>query len=268
MSHGDDDAPERPASAKMPAAPPLPKPPVPGRPKPPPAPPPESNPFLAPPESSREIDAAWPEVAAVPEPAPIPPQATAQGTPQAAASAEPTSERAPEPTPAPSPSLPPPAKRSRGKVLAFGLLALLVLAGGGVAYRAQMMARSANVPPAPQSVEPIVEPPPPATVPPPPPTHMAESPPSASAEKKKPGAHGAGAGGGGATAAVSADPATQAILDATAIPRGHKIVVDGRVVGTAPRKVAVRCGAHRVQIGDQEPETIGFPCGGEVSFTE
>jgi hypothetical protein len=67
---------------------------------------------------------------------------------------------------------------------------------------------------------------------------------------------------------VSADPASQAILDTTQLPPGRKIVVDGRVVGTSPRKVAVRCGTHRIVIGDLPPESIAFPCGGEVNFTD
>jgi hypothetical protein len=96
----------------------------------------------------------------------------------------------------------------------------------------------------------------------PPTTHTAETTPSAS-EPKKPAA-----GAGGAAPAVSIDPAARAYLDATQIPPGRKIVVDGRVVGTSPRKVAVRCGRHRIQIGELEPESVDFPCGGEVNFTE
>ncbi len=105
------------------------------------------------------------------------------------------------------------------------------------------------------------------TVPPPPPTHTADPPPSASAEKekKKPAA---GAEGAGAAAAVSADPAKQGILDTTQLPPGRRIVVDGRMLGTSPRRVAVRCGTHRIVIGDLPPESIELPCGGEVTFTE
>jgi len=40
------------------------------------------------------------------------------------------------------------------------------------------------------------------------------------------------------------------------------------MLGTSPRRVAVRCGVHRIVIGDLPPETIELPCGGEVTFTE
>lgn len=237
MSQGDDGAPERPASTNMPAAAPRPKPPVPtaARKAPPPPPAHEANPFLTP-DSSRGQDVGWlaPEDAAE---VALPP-----ASPEAAP--------------------PPVGRRSRGKAVAFLLVAVLVLGGGGFVYRSQVHTRSATVErAAPEtSVEAIVEPPQLATLPAPPPTYTAEPPPSASAAKKKPAA--------GAGTPVSADPATQGILDTTQLPPGRKIVVDGRVVGTSPRKLAVRCGTHRIQIGDLPPESIAFPCGGEVSFTD
>jgi len=161
---------------------------------------------------------------------------------------------------------PPLQTRSRAKLLSFVVLAALVVAGGSFAYQARLTARSPSVQrAAPQtSVEATVEPPPLATVPAPPPTYTAEPPPSASAVKKP----GANAGGASAPASVSADPASQGILDTTQLPPGRKIVVDGRLLGTSPRKVAVRCGVHRIVIGDLPPETIELPCGGEVTFTE
>jgi hypothetical protein len=163
---------------------------------------------------------------------------------------------------------PPTPKRSRGKVLAFVLLPVLFLVGGGVAYQAQRNARSANEHAAPRTSADEtgrVEPPPVLTAEPlPPATFTAESPPSA-APAKKPAADPAAAG---AAAAVSADPSKTGILDTSSLPAGRKIVVDGHVVGTSPRRVPVRCGTHRIQIGDLPPETLALPCGGEIDFTD
>ncbi len=154
-------------------------------------------------------------------------------------------------------------------MLAFVLVPVLILVGGGLAYQAQRNARSSKIEqPAPQSsgdatgrVEPLpaltAEPAPPAT-------YTAESPPSASPPKKP----ASGAAAAGAAAAVSADPSKTGILDTTSLPAGRKIVVDGRVVGTSPRRVPVRCGTHRIQIGDLPPESLELPCGGEINFTE
>ena len=97
----------------------------------------------------------------------------------------------------------------------------------------------------------------------PPPTHTSEPPPSASLAKQKPVG-----GAANGPAAASGDPASTGILDTTQLPAGRKIVVDGRVIGSSPRRVAVRCGTHRIQIGDLPPESIQLPCGGEVTFTE
>ena len=145
-------------------------------------------------------------------------------------------------------------------MLAFLFLPVLVLVGGGFAYQSQVAARSRMQAAAQTSTQTTAEPAPPAKEPPPPPTHTAEPPPSASAEQKKPA--------GGAAAAVSIDPSVRGFLDTTQLPPGRKIVVDGRVVGTSPRRVAVRCGSHRIQIGDLPTETIDLPCGGEVTFTD
>ena len=126
-----------------------------------------------------------------------------------------------------------------------------------------------TIPPAPQTsaTETASAEPPKATAEAvPPPTSNPETPPSASAPKKPVAA--AGAGGGGVAPALSADPEKTGIVDTTALPAGRKIIVDGRLVGTSPRRVVVRCGSHRFQIGDQPPETIDLPCGGEVNFTE
>jgi hypothetical protein len=68
--------------------------------------------------------------------------------------------------------------------------------------------------------------------------------------------------------AASIPPGESGIIDTTRLPAGRKIIVNGRVVGFSPRRVPVRCGNIRVQVGDLPPESIGLPCGGEVSFTD
>jgi hypothetical protein len=305
MSDGDDDTPDRPARAKVPAAAPRPKPPVPrANAQATPAPPREPSPSVeADPEGG--VDEGWlaPEDAAVAslappaiESTPSPPIAVAPPIAPAPASnpfltATPESSNPFSPMTSPSPIASPPViaeveraeqtpvaradaepaprKRSRAKVLAFVLFAALILVGGGFAYQAQMKARS----PEPQHVATQssddatarVEPPPVLTAQPrPPATHTAESPPSSSAPKKR-AAEGAAAG---PAVAVSADPSKTGILDTTALPAGRKIMVDGRVLGTSPRRVPVRCGRHQIQIGDLPPESLELPCGGEITFNE
>lgn len=223
------------------ASPPIAPPPI--------APPPASNPFLAsaPPASNPFVPIASPP--AIASPPPVAEVVRTEPTPVAQADSEPA-------TP----------KRSRAKVLAFVLLPLMILVGGGFAYQAQMNARSKiehAAPPSSADATGRVEPPPVLTAEPlPPATHTAEAP-SASAPKK-PVASDAAA----PAAAASVDPAKAGILDTTSLPPGRRIVVDGRVLGTSPRRVTVRCGTHRIQIGDLPPETLELPCGGEINFTE
>jgi hypothetical protein len=62
--------------------------------------------------------------------------------------------------------------------------------------------------------------------------------------------------------------ASTGILDATHLPAGRRIVVDGRVVGASPRRVSVRCGTHRIRMGELPTESIEVPCGGEVIFDD
>jgi hypothetical protein len=159
-------------------------------------------------------------------------------------------------------------KKSRGKGIAFVLLSVMVLAGAGVAYQRGLIGRSQKVERAAPSSsadetasveapKPIVEAVAPATFAAP------QPPPSASAPKKT-----AAGAGGGAAAALPADPSKTGTIDTTPLPAGRKIIVDGRMIGTSPRKFVVRCGSHRFQIGDQAPETLDLPCGGEISFSD
>ena len=275
---------------------------MPGRAKPPPPLPtvakgtapqaPKHNPFLDR-ESSRDVDADWlsSEVSAEASLAPPAPEAPREPTPIPHV-AEPLEPQPIEPPPPPpriepptapvpiarveqteSPSVPPPeAKRSRVKAIAFVLFAGIALVGGGLAYQRQT-ARSPKVdrasPPSSADTTASAEPPKAIVEAVPPPTSTAstaETPPSASAPKK-PAAGAAGAGAGPAPA-LSADPSKTGIVDSTPLPPGRKIVVDGRLVGTSPGRVVVRCGSHRFQIGDLPPETLDLPCGGEITFSD
>ncbi len=48
---------------------------------------------------------------------------------------------------------------------------------------------------------------------------------------------------------------------------GHRIFVDGKVVGEGPGVYSVRCGAHRVRIGSKGKSAIvDVPCGSEISI--
>ncbi len=160
-----------------------------------------------------------------------------------------------------------PRKRSRAIAVAF-LLVTVVTIGGVFAYRAKVasdeQARAASelaarpaesaTPPLPSNyVEPA-----------PPPTHTSPPPEKSVAAKgsaKAPTGH-------ALEPAASIPPDQSGILDTTQLPAGRKMVVNGRVVGFSPRRVTVRCGTLRVQIGDLPTESIALPCGGEVSFTD
>lgn len=100
--------------------------------------------------------------------------------------------------------------------------------------------------------------------PPPPPTHSVPPPEKSAAPRGS-----AKSAPGRAPEAAASIPAGQSgILDTTHLPAGRKIVVNGRVLGVSPRRVPVRCGTIRVQIGDLPTESIDLPCGGEVTFTD
>jgi hypothetical protein len=287
MAEEDNGAPERPAIPNVPRvtrAKPPPPPPLPAnadakKPPPPPEPDPESNPFLAP-SSSREIDAEWlsldpvSEEAAPVAPEPSPPPENAARLPHASPApvaqvesadpVKPETGAASESTAEPSPF----RKPSRGKVIAFVFLPMVVLLGGAMAYQATKSTRSAKVERAMSSDETArVEPSVPTAEPAPPPTFNVDPPPSASAAKKA-APRASGAVQAAAPAALSADPSKTGIIDTTPLPAGRKIIVDGRFVGMSPRRIVARCGVHRIQIGDLPPETLELPCGGEISFTD
>jgi hypothetical protein len=85
-------------------------------------------------------------------------------------------------------------------------------------------------------------------------------------------AEAAGRSPGAVARAARAQSAARAvwtgILDTTHLPAGRRIVVDGHVVGTSPRRVSVRCGARSIRIGELPKENIEVPCGGEITFDD
>ena len=150
-------------------------------------------------------------------------------------------------------------------MLAFVLVPVAVVLGGGFIYQTKLKPRPIAPAPA-RTPETIVEPPPSTPAPPPPPTGTADpsASPSASASAsapKKPVA-------AGPIPEPNADPAKTGILDLTALPPGRKVIVDGHYVGSSPRRIVVRCGMHSIKVGDLPPEGIALPGGGEVSFTD
>jgi serine/threonine-protein kinase len=69
-------------------------------------------------------------------------------------------------------------------------------------------------------------------------------------------------------AAASTPPAapTSGALTFAPSAAGHRIYVDGRVVGEGARPLRVRCGVHAVRIGASGPtQTVDVPCGGTAS---
>jgi hypothetical protein len=48
---------------------------------------------------------------------------------------------------------------------------------------------------------------------------------------------------------------------------GHRIFVDGRVVGSGPEPVTVKCGRHSIKIGSAgKPRIKDLPCGSEITL--
>jgi hypothetical protein len=64
-------------------------------------------------------------------------------------------------------------------------------------------------------------------------------------------------------------PADMGILDASAAPAGHRIFVDGHMIGQTPQSGLVKCGSHQVHIGGAgRPHTIDIPCGSAIRIGE
>ncbi|GAC1542096.1 MAG: hypothetical protein NVS3B10_06560 [Polyangiales bacterium] len=52
------------------------------------------------------------------------------------------------------------------------------------------------------------------------------------------------------------------------IGAGHRVFVDGRVVGEGPGPLEVPCGRHAVKVGSGgKTQSLDLPCGGETTLT-
>jgi hypothetical protein len=67
------------------------------------------------------------------------------------------------------------------------------------------------------------------------------------------------------TAPAPSGDSTTGTLDLPAWTKGHRIYLDGRVVGEGPGPLRVRCGPHLIRLGStgRELSTV-VPCGGEM----
>ncbi len=69
-----------------------------------------------------------------------------------------------------------------------------------------------------------------------------------------------------APSSAEAPTPTSGILSSPAGADGHRIFVDGKLVGQAPITVSLSCGSHVVRVGSHgRPRRIDVPCGGEVT---
>jgi hypothetical protein len=60
---------------------------------------------------------------------------------------------------------------------------------------------------------------------------------------------------------------SQALVLLPRSSKGHRIYVDGRVVGSGPEPVTVKCGRHSIKIGSAgKPRIKELPCGGEITL--
>jgi hypothetical protein len=49
--------------------------------------------------------------------------------------------------------------------------------------------------------------------------------------------------------------------------KGHRIFVDGRVVGSGPAPMKLACGKHKIKIGSGgKSRVVDLPCGGELTL--
>ncbi len=60
-------------------------------------------------------------------------------------------------------------------------------------------------------------------------------------------------------------PATRGTLRFSAKAHGHRVFVDGVVLGESDGAIDVHCGKHSIQVGSHgEAENVDVPCGGDV----
>jgi hypothetical protein len=185
----------------------------------------------------------------------------AAATTSAAASDEPSAESEPQAVIVSEPPRRPsegaghdlllPLQRYLPRVIGVGL-ALIAALGVSMIWRARHrpvhVAVAQAAPPAP--VE-IVPPPPPAPEP-----EAAGAQPVAFEEPDT----------AAPAAAADAVPANMGDVRTDESAKGHRVFIDGRVVGSGENAYRVSCGKHTVRIGSNGPDMpVRVPCGGEVS---
>ena len=51
----------------------------------------------------------------------------------------------------------------------------------------------------------------------------------------------------------------------TANSGGHRVWIDGKMIGETPQSVEVTCGLHVIRVGSAgQPQMTDVPCGGQV----
>jgi hypothetical protein len=185
-----------------------------------------------PPASSVPLVAAPPLV--MPPPAGLP---VVHGlTPVATAPEIPATGFAPRPSPA-TPNVTTPIARKRSSVVP--IVVLLMAVAFGVAFAVTRFPLTMNT-----SAQPVAAPPPK-----PAPTSASVT---ASAEPEP-------------SPSVSAGPPSSVGTVRAADSGGHRVWIDGKLVGNTPQAYEVVCGHHVVRVGSNgQPQMIEVPCGGEV----
>jgi Meckel syndrome type 1 protein len=223
-------------------------------------------------------------------PAPAPSLSPAAPAIASAIASAPAPAETPEPAPAPPPIVQPPSppephapmstadalafepvavrRRSMlpiaasvGAVIAVAVVAVVVL--GRSSAPSPASAAVASAPAASRPPEPVVPgTPPAATSAPAPsvaPTALATAATPVASESSAPAL---------SESASAQTPPDQGQLVFPASAAGHRIFVDGRVVGDGAQPAVVRCGPHDVKVGSAgTPQRVDVPCGGSLTLT-
>jgi hypothetical protein len=60
--------------------------------------------------------------------------------------------------------------------------------------------------------------------------------------------------------------ATKGVIVLGAGAKGHRVFVDGRVVGAIDNRITVSCGRHELRVGSRGKSTpVDVPCGREIA---
>ncbi len=191
----------------------------------PPLPAPAPAPVFAPAPAPAFAFAPAPAPAFAPAPAPAPAFAPA-----------PAPAFAPGPGPAPAhPAVTAPIKRKRSSLAPIVLVAMVAAFGIAFALARRPVQEAASAPPPPR----------------------ASAPPVAASQAVTPSPS--------PTPSASALPPSTVGTIRAADSGGHRVWIDGKLVGDSPQNYEVPCGHHVVRIGSSgQPQMVEVPCGGEV----